>query len=161
MNKVFTIAVASLFSLFLVSCNTTPADYCETVMNECVQLDNNTKEFTQQIASRDMQKIQETYDQNLKDINETISKLQAMGDCRGQAYLVESAIRYAQSYKEIYENEYATFIQILSKEKKTYEDGDIVALSVDDIAKKNLEAKSDLIKNFSRFVKDFELNASY
>ena len=110
-------------------------------MNECVKLDNNTKEFTQQISSRDMQKIQETYDQNLKDINETISTLQDLGDCRGQAYLVESAIRYAQSYKEIYENEYATFIKILSKE--------------------NLEAKSDLIKNFSRFVKDFELNASY
>ncbi len=150
-----------ILSLLLSACSLTPADYCETVLNKCLDLEVSVKELSNQISSKDYEKIEETYNKNLEEINETLNELQDLGDCRGQRYLIDSAINYAQTYKDIYENEFATALEILKKENRTYEDGDTIAFMIDGIAEKSQDAKCGLVKSFSQFVKDFELNASY
>lgn len=160
-KTVLGVVATILISLFFTACTLTPADYCETIIGDCNQLETHVKELSKQIAAKDYTKAQEVYDKNLKEIDKTIASFQKMGDCQGKTYLIDAALDFANTYKSIYENQYATYLEILKKEKKTYEDGDRIALSVSDVAESSLKAKENLVKSFFQFVKEFDLNASY
>lgn len=141
---------------FFSSC-TTPADYCEKMMAKCSNLESNVGTLAKEIANKDYAKVQEVYDDNLKEIDKTIEEIQSMGDFQEGGYLQSAALSYAQAYKEIYENEFATAIRIMKKENKTYADGDTIAFMIDDVSKKSQDAKNDLLRNFTKFVKEHGL----
>lgn len=151
---------AVIASALMLSACSTPADYCENVMGKCTKLEKDVNKLADQIASKDIDKIQIVYNENLAEINETIDYLQKIGACNNQEYLQKAALNFAQTYKDIYENEYATAIDILKKDKKTFEDGDKIAFMFDDVEAKSNEAKIDLLNNFKKFIQEFELTVA-
>lgn len=151
------IILTLMFTLSLTSCVLTPADYCEKILNSCGDIKNGTSELANLIATKDVDKIQAKYDENLQKINKTIADFQKMGDWQGNKDLIEAGIRYVEFYKRTYENQYSKFIEILKKENKTYEDGDVVAFAAEDIAEESIKVEQDLINNFSKFTKEFGL----
>ncbi len=156
-KKILLGIVTLLLSLSFTSCVLTPADYCEKVLDLCGELKTCTTDFAKIIGSKDIDKIQKTYDSNLKKINETLAELQEMGDCKGNKDLVEAGIKYAEFYKKVYEEDYSLYIEILKKDHKTEYDGGIVAATMGEIEKESLKAEQNLLKNFSKFVEEFGL----
>ena len=156
-KKVLLGIITLLLSFSFTSCVLTPADYCEKVLSLCGELKSCTKDFAQTIGTKDLNKIQETYDSNLKKINETLAELQGMGECKGNKELVEAGIKYAEFYKKVYEEDYSLYIEILKKDHKTDFDGGIIAATMEDIEKESLKVEQNLIKNFSKFVEEFDL----
>jgi hypothetical protein len=80
-----------------------------------------------------------------------------MGECKGNKELVEAGIKYAEFYKKVYEEDYSLYIEILKKDHKTDFDGGIIAATMEDIEKESLKVEQNLIKNFSKFVEEFDL----
>jgi hypothetical protein len=148
---------AFALTYFLHSCST-PADYCEKIVMDCSKLETSVGKLANQISSKDYDKLRKTYDENLEEVNSTLQKLEKVGEYKGENYLQKAAINYAKTYKEIYENEFKVAIEILTKDKKTYEDGEKIAFILDDVTKSSKEAKDNLLDNIAKFVKEYDLN---
>ena len=148
---------AFALTYFLHSCST-PADYCDEIIKDCGKLEVSVGKLASQISSKDYEKVRKIYDENLEEVNSVLQHLEKIGEYKGENYLQTAAIDYAKTYKEIYENEFSVAIEIVNKEKKSYEDGEKVAFMLDDVIKKSKVAKDNLMENISRFVKEYDLN---
>lgn len=156
------LSLLTLFSILVVtlicsSC-TNPVDYCDNVMTKCTKLEKDVNKFIDQLSSNDLSKIQETYDENLAEINKTIEYLQGIGPCNDKDYLQKAGLSYAQTYKEIYETEYAQAIESIKNNEKM--DSKKIASILEKVEKKSLEAQSNLITNFTKFIKEFDITVN-
>ena len=154
------IVVFSLFSSVFFSSCSTPGDYCESMVALCTEIEADLSNLSDAISAKDYQKAEDVYNQNLQSIEKTIEKINVKGDYNGQSKLYEAALKFANTYKDIYQNEYKTCIDILKKENHTYADGDSLAMMMDGLDKKYISARHDLVVAFKEFVAENDLSVS-
>lgn len=155
--SLLTLFSALVVALICSSC-TSPVDYCDNVMTKCTKLEKGVNKFIDQLPSNDLSKIQTTYDENLAEINETIEYLQKLGPCNDKDYLQKAGLFYAQTYKEIYETEYAKAIESIKNNEKM--DSKKITAILEKVEKKSLTAQSNLITNFTKFIKEFDITVN-
>ncbi|MBO4531158.1 MAG: hypothetical protein IK017_00875 [Paludibacteraceae bacterium] len=156
------LSLIAIFSIvataLLVSSCTTPADYLDGIMTRCTQIEKNINKFIDQLSSNDLSNIQEKYAENVAEIDKTIEYMQNVGSCDNKDYLQKAGLSFAQKYKEVYETELAKAVESVTA-NGPMEASKVTSLleSVDDKTKK---VRSDLINNFTQFLKDFDITVN-
>lgn len=155
-------AAALLCSVsFFPSCST-PADYCETMVMLCTDIEADLNDLSEEIKNKDYEAAEEVYSKNLENINKTIQKINVKGGYKEDTQLFDAALQFANTYKDIYQNEYRTCIDILKKENHTYADGDSLAFMMDGLSQKYLTARKELVNAYKAFMAANDLiEASY